>query len=297
LNDLHYENGEHPRVQELYAQAAQIPQVRDLYTRIAGSLGGDAEAGKSVEHLDTLTAEPSEAHPAPQFVRDWWEGLGEDMRAKAAAPQSELWRDFAVKALTTAPLAVRASPAAIAAAEARALPTSKEVGPWDPKFDQGAWRDAHPTKQELGDLVKAYREEQSRPITRPPEEPMVSWQKFKDVLSTPKGYALATTILGQPFIATMMRHSAAKPQLDFDKLADQEEVLIAKRDADPKHFTEAGYGVALKQIQDEMRTLSRDKGVTYRDERQSELGALLPWDKPTKRAKRKTGGTTLLEDR
>ena len=46
-----------------------------------------------------------------------------------------------------------------------------------------------------------------------------------------------------------------------------------------------------------MRTLSKDKGVTYRDERQTELGALLPWDKPAKPAKPKTGRTTILEDR
>ena len=39
--------------------------------------------------------------------RSWWDSLGDDMRARAAKSQSELWRDFGISALM-APLALRA---------------------------------------------------------------------------------------------------------------------------------------------------------------------------------------------
>jgi hypothetical protein len=93
--------------------------------------------------------------------------------------------------LTTAPLAIRASPGALAAAEKRVLPTPKELGPWDRGFDQGAWRDAHPTKQEQEVTVRAYREKQEQPLEK---EPSVSLEKFKQVLQTPAGLAGAVTV-------------------------------------------------------------------------------------------------------
>lgn len=50
------------------------------------------------------------SHPidnAVGYVRDWWNGLGDDMRSQAGLPQSELLRRFGVAALM-APMALRA---------------------------------------------------------------------------------------------------------------------------------------------------------------------------------------------
>ena len=189
-DDLYREGDDHPHIRDLHAEAAkQLPHVKEFYTNIADALDGGAEG--AIEHVDNRLPEDREASKLPQFVRDWWKGLGEDMRQKAAAPQSEAWRQFAVKALTTAPLAVRASPGAIAAAEARAVPAPKESGPWDPSFDQGAWRDAHPTPQEQTTSVSAYRGKQSATVEKPEEEPSVSYKKFKEGLADAEGASLA----------------------------------------------------------------------------------------------------------
>lgn len=48
--------------------------------------------------------EPSMMERAQTYARDWWNGLGQDMRSQAEMPQSELLRRFGVSALTLGPM-------------------------------------------------------------------------------------------------------------------------------------------------------------------------------------------------
>lgn len=57
--------------------------------------------------VDRILAQYGQGAGAEAPARSWWERLGDGMRAKAAKPQSELWRDFGISALM-APLALRA---------------------------------------------------------------------------------------------------------------------------------------------------------------------------------------------
>jgi hypothetical protein len=93
----HPHDADHPRIAELHAEAAkQLPHVKEFYSNIADALDGGAVAAGAIEHVDSRLPEEREAEASklPQFVRDWCTGLGDDMRKKANAPQSEAWRDL-----------------------------------------------------------------------------------------------------------------------------------------------------------------------------------------------------------
>jgi hypothetical protein len=259
---------EHPHIAQWYNQAARWLEANHAQRKEA------AEEAELAQQSGEAPPQPQAPAPAaaksgasdlPAFVRDWWNGLGADMRKQANSPNSELWRQFAFHVLSTAPLALRAPAGRVAPVEGRPAGAS-ESGPWDPNFDLGRWRDANPlpvmkeaearAAAEAGQRaaadeasgVTAQRQATQRRVEKirsETDEPGISYKNFKKVLATPKGMAAAGTVVAQPVIPVMQRivreereqkEQEQKLKAEAAALLAEEEALLALSERDPQIF-------------------------------------------------------------